>query len=81
MRLSKVQTRVLQELAEPNGNPDNEWRGPLKWNRTLEVLRQYGLVKFHGYSAGYGSCGIWSITKSGRDWLTLTQGDENGNQE
>jgi hypothetical protein len=69
MRPSAAQERILRELAEPNKNPENEWRCPLKWNRSLYVLRELGMAEC------IQNPDVWKITERGRAFLK-EKGDE-----
>ena len=64
-RLSKSQTVTLLELAEPNENPEGEWRlsgrGPLASAGKLVAL---GLAKQHRYHGFNGR--VFSLTDTGR---------------
>lgn len=63
-RLSRAQWRMLEELAEPNGNPGNYWFFPRKSTRTLLALANAGLAK--NYDEHNNS---WAITDAGRQAL------------
>lgn len=72
MKLSKAQWNVLKELAEPNTNPENEWRVPGRWTRSIDGssgLMNRGLVKVHERYPFM----ICSITDAGRAALKETE--------
>ena len=65
-RLTEHQWRDLAELSEPNDNPDNVWRMPLKWKAACDALVAAGYAKDQGES---GPGHLYSITESGEKAL------------
>ncbi len=67
-RIRPAQWRMLEELSEPNKNPENEWSFPHKALRTGRRLVELGLAKEHDYNTH--RC-VFSITDAGRTRLAL----------
>lgn len=61
--ISAAQWRMLLELVEPNGNPENEWRFPRSKLASGGRLEGLGLAKEHYRDA---FCCVFSITDAGR---------------
>lgn len=66
MKLSDAQERMLLELAEPNDNPDNEWRIGGRQIATAESLVRFGLARRHDGLGSYQSGREFSLTAAGK---------------